>query len=464
MKKIILLTVLSAIYISIFAQTRYYVDLNASGQNTGVSWSDAFNNLHDAMVVAISGDEIWVAEGTYHPSENIRTVYYSLLSGVQLYGSFSGSEMLAEERDIEAHPTILDGDIGIAGDSLDNTYNLLYLFHPDSTTLVDGFTFRDGQADKLTGGTGGFGNSGAAILINGNNSFAYLTIRNCNFEDNYSRYDGGAVCITSGTTGDVGSVFENCRFESNHSQRKGGAVYESGGSIYFEKKGFTNCIFLNNYAKLTGGALSFVSLHNNNVINITRCIFKNNFTSLPDGSLRASCINLSNPQSNLTYLKITESVFDDKNRYTITSDLFDAQNSHFYFSLFDSKFNNSRDINQLISSDFIYWETNTLINDTIGINRIEKCNFIMSGISRLTLSESKFCLINNSVFKGQNNLVRYTLNSNNLAPIICNNNIFTKSNENSIIIQDNPNQFYFYSSDIFFNNCIFNKAFLIVSI
>ena len=45
----------------------YYVDAEATGSNTGLSWADAFTDLQSA--IAISCVDIWVAAGTYKPSE-----------------------------------------------------------------------------------------------------------------------------------------------------------------------------------------------------------------------------------------------------------------------------------------------------------------------------------------------------------------------------------------------------------
>jgi hypothetical protein len=40
----------------------------------------------------------------------------------------------------------LSGDTGIAGDISDNAYTVVYMDHPDSLTVLDGFTVRDGNA------------------------------------------------------------------------------------------------------------------------------------------------------------------------------------------------------------------------------------------------------------------------------------------------------------------------------
>lgn len=97
------------------APTIIYVDGSATGANNGTSWTDAYTDLQDALSAPpVSGDEIWVADGTYKP----RTTYWalSLKNGVAIYGGFSGVETSLEQRDWRTNVSLLSGDLGTSGD------------------------------------------------------------------------------------------------------------------------------------------------------------------------------------------------------------------------------------------------------------------------------------------------------------------------------------------------------------
>jgi predicted outer membrane repeat protein len=260
------------------AQTRYFVAQSASGQQNGQSWTDAFTDLHDALALAISGDEVWVATGTYFPSAtDDRSARFQLSSGVRMYGGFSGAELTLEERQIDQNPSIISGDIGIAGDSLDNSYTLLYLYHPELGTEVDGFVFCQGQADHQSLPNFQPGTSGAALFVDGADNNAYPTLRNCVFEHNTARSNGGAVYIDGSGAGSVAAMFQNCRFYQNRSfLGSGGAVYRNGGSWMERPYDFWQCQFVENWAAKSGGGLYLNDSERSDTTQIIGCQFEGN--------------------------------------------------------------------------------------------------------------------------------------------------------------------------------------------
>jgi hypothetical protein len=101
-KKILLLGFLFGfLSFQLDAQSIIYVKASANGTNSGASWANAYTSLQSAVESAVSGDQIWVAAGTYKPTKDIngdaapvdaRTKTFLLKNGVKIYGGFSGSE------------------------------------------------------------------------------------------------------------------------------------------------------------------------------------------------------------------------------------------------------------------------------------------------------------------------------------------------------------------------------------
>ena len=54
---------------TIVAQTTYYVTTSGDDTKDGKSWGNAFRTLQKAIATTISGDQVWVAAGTYYPDE-----------------------------------------------------------------------------------------------------------------------------------------------------------------------------------------------------------------------------------------------------------------------------------------------------------------------------------------------------------------------------------------------------------
>lgn len=274
MHKIILFGYLLATSLTLPAQSqRFYVDAQASGLNNGQSWADAFNNLHDALVVAQAGDEVWVAEGIYYPTAGgDRSARFEPLSGLRLYGGFNKSELVPEQRNPELHPSILDGDIGIPGDSLDNSWNLLYWYRPDSNSRLDGFILRNAVANKPDVGFTDPGAAGAALYVMAFNAEAYPIIYGCRFHNNSAAGDGGAVFVNGGGSGSAAPQFLHCRFTYNRSERNGGAIHRFGGSWRNTLPDIGNCRFEYNIARRKGSAVLFSDSPRTDTFEIFNCM------------------------------------------------------------------------------------------------------------------------------------------------------------------------------------------------
>ncbi len=243
------------------AQATWYVKAGASPSTAdGASWSTAIPLLQDALEAALPGDVIWIAQGTYKPTtSNDRTASFLLKNGVQLYGGFTGTETLLQERNWQAHPTVLSGDIGAPGAMEDNTYCILYATQTDLSTRIDGLIFEDGNANHPDNVNVLFfekGHSGSAIFLAGQNpgNFAYLTIENTVFRRCWSDYYG-AVYANGRNGGKSAVQMDRCEFRNNNCGGAGGGLAVDNDVAQTQTVLIRHTAFFENYAHNRGGGL-----------------------------------------------------------------------------------------------------------------------------------------------------------------------------------------------------------------
>ena len=273
------------IAISCSAQNRFYVNPSANGQNNGTSWPNAFTDLQTARTAAQPGDEVWVAAGTYYPTGGIdRSISFEPPSGVQLFGGFSGNETALNQRDWATHVTILSGDIGISGDSTDNSLTVVYLFQSNSSTIFDGFTICFGVADDLSAAGSSRDRSicGGGLYIEAGNWDAFPNVLNCRFWRNAAHTFGGGVMVNGESDAGVVPRFSNCRFDENLSLGNGGGLARFGGSWAERGVDFERCAFADNRAQL-GAGLYFSDTQGPNRVSLKGCSFERNRASLKGG-------------------------------------------------------------------------------------------------------------------------------------------------------------------------------------
>ncbi|MGB0371783.1 MAG: hypothetical protein ACPGN3_10640 [Opitutales bacterium] len=306
-----------------------YVDADTPTSGDGSSWGQAFKHFdeaYDAWSGYFSRPAIWIAEGVYHNSQTKHSGGYILLSGMEIYGGFDGTESSISQRDLQSNITVISGDRfkddfvdsrGILPDPAQKRGPNARLFRTDfslngmlnSTTLLDGLV--------LTAGNFGSGHGGAISLDTG----ADIQLRNlyfignyanntggaigmnwqCNpkvsnviFESNHAREGGGAVSIADAsyalppayTYRYIRAEFQNCRFIRNRTDDYGGAFlyeYMFGGS-YGAEFVFGECEFLGNSA-LSGGAVAMITSNGQNRPEFHNCIFNGNAADQSGGAL-----------------------------------------------------------------------------------------------------------------------------------------------------------------------------------
>lgn len=270
--------------------TRAYVDANATGNNDGSSWADAFTDLQDGINAAsFSVDkEVWVASGVYKPSALIRNTAFNISSDqVSLYGGFNGTETQLSERDWIANQTILSGDLqGNDNTTLsysnstrsDNSYNVIRVNANDIT--IDGFTITGGQANNTASGAPVNQNRGGAIYKSG--TFNNFTLKNSIIEWNVSDREGNVALIFDNGTNNA--TIENCIFNNNISRYSAGfqvlALENTTVNLNLYNSLFYDNTTTNSPSGTGFAGSSFSAFANDGEINAT--VINNTFTNNAD--------------------------------------------------------------------------------------------------------------------------------------------------------------------------------------
>jgi len=257
---------------------RQYVDVDATGNNDGSSWTNAYTTLHDALEVYEEGDEIWVAAGTYLPqnpsawTDDVKQTFY-IHQDVKLYGGFAGTESTLAERDIENNPTILSGDLNgddtfgdIENNREDNVKNVVYVdANVTVNTEIDGFIISGGHAN----------NSDLSVIIESRGgglfSWGAVHIQNCTFRDNLATGYGGGLYYRDVMI--AGAYVNNCHFENNYAGDFGAGL-SVNALLDNEAVLIENCTFENNSAEFGGG----IEIWRSNVT-VRQCFFTGNETN-----------------------------------------------------------------------------------------------------------------------------------------------------------------------------------------
>jgi len=231
---------------------RIYVDAQAGGDNDGTSWSNAFTSLQDALDQASFADSIWVAAGTYLPEKDkhgngtpsdLRTKTFFIPNYVKMYGGFDGTETSLSGRNPQENETILSGDLGTVGDSIDNAYHVVYFENVHALTLLSGFTIQHGNAD------GSGENARGGGIYNVASEYGQKSnpqISNCLITENDAA--SGAGIYNDGEKGACQPELFHCSISFNEATSNGGGIYNMGCSPEL-----ISCIISHNTAAGDGG-------------------------------------------------------------------------------------------------------------------------------------------------------------------------------------------------------------------
>ncbi len=273
MKRIILIVI---VLFPILTTAQIYVDFHAEGDQSGTSWANAYKHLGDAIEVAATGDQIWVAEGIYFPF-NFETTdqdyfnwryTFDFNKDIEIYGGFTGTETFLEARNPEDHPTVLSGRFIDDGDMY-QVNTVVTFTGVTNAAVLDGFTIENGNAKNENKNIGG------GILIEAVSAgvSASPIIRNCTIQNNNAFRGAGIGCISK-DGGMVSPVLSSCKLLFNAATEKGGGIhsYADASSITLVLE---NTSFTSNQSQ-QGGAVSLKNDNANLNAYFTRCTFEGN--------------------------------------------------------------------------------------------------------------------------------------------------------------------------------------------
>ena len=318
MKNLLLVLSLILVFtVNLHSGITIYVKYNATGSNNGTSWTDAYTSFQSALTAAASGDQIWVAKGTYKPTVEIdgtgdRFKTFQMKNGVAIYGGFAGTETAVSQRTNygvgQTNETILSGDLNDNGKDDNDSYHVFY--HPSSLALtnsavLDGFTIKGGNANSgsdphaLGGGMYNYSSSPTLTNCTFTSNLASLygggmcdyssapVLTNCSFTSNAASY-GGAICNSSSSS----PTLTKCSFTSNTASVWGGGIFSNNSSSPI----LTSCTLTSNSATNYGGAM----YNESNSPSITNCTFTSNSAGTGGGGLANGYSSLTLTNCTLT--------------------------------------------------------------------------------------------------------------------------------------------------------------------
>lgn len=299
------------------AASPVFVDRDATGAGTGLSWADAFTNINDAISAQFpdSALDVWIADGVYSPDEgrgkqsgDVDAVIV-LNEGVRLYGGFTGGETQFNQRDPEANLSIISGDLdgndvdgngdnivddysGIVGE---NSHLLMECYQVSASTVIDGLVFTGGDARNSS-------TRGPCVFADESS----LQVNQCRFQGNYGENDEGSSLrfdgLRRGGRENYRPVVSHCDFIGNNGGENSGIYVDNsvltieycrfidnrgdrGAGVFLDESTVTvsHCEFRGNQAE-DGGAIYVEGDENGAQITISNCLITGNSATI-DGAV-----------------------------------------------------------------------------------------------------------------------------------------------------------------------------------
>ncbi len=180
-----------------------YVDLVATGDETGCDWPNAFTSIQPAVDVSLADGTVLVAEGTYMITDEI-----TIDQPLSIRGGFPASGGV---QDIDNHLTTIDA-FELITDNRQRVINATHAsgeLYLEGLILQNGYQFENGQGD------------GGGIRTNGDLRLQQVIVR-----DGYAGSSGGGIYSQSGNT-----HLTNSAITANSAGTVGGGIYATTDSV-----------------------------------------------------------------------------------------------------------------------------------------------------------------------------------------------------------------------------------------
>lgn len=225
--------------------TNYYVKADGAADKDGLTWETA-TTLANAIDLAMNGDVIHVAAGTYVPSvplTGMKTALdntFEIHSNFAMIGGYPADAAAGAVADPVANETILDGNKAVC-----HVVAVTAAKMTGMKATLDGFTIKNGSsqfetvASTAINGVKFYQSYGAGIFI-GNSR---VDVLNCKIVDN-TDIRMGAIRVDAGAE----ALFDNCLVADNAT--KSTVTYNCGG-LWADGTALlriNNCTFNNNKA------------------------------------------------------------------------------------------------------------------------------------------------------------------------------------------------------------------------
>lgn len=247
----------------------WYVKTNGSDSNGGTTWNDAFRTIQKGIDEASATDTVLVADGTYTGLGNKNL-------------DFGGKAITVQSQNGPENCTI----------DCENDGRGFY-FHSDETytSVVDGFTITNGEADFDYGG-GIYCGGGSPTITNciitnceasrgggiaGAGGIMYIS--DCTITGNSASYGGGGVYLRSSAY----TALYKCVIADNQANSYGGGVYCDNVSDIEAVPSLSTCTIVRNQADYGGGMYSIDNPGREH--HVTNCTFSDNVANQRGGGI-----------------------------------------------------------------------------------------------------------------------------------------------------------------------------------